>query len=68
VEPHDHESPMQVVVNEEGQHSVWPLERKLPAGWRAIGVTGSRETCLAHIDDVWKDLRPQSLRRAMGEA
>lgn len=54
-----------VVVNDEGQHSVWSTDRDPPAGWVPDGVTGSREECLAHIDEVWTDLRPKSLRVAM---
>ncbi|WDZ82959.1 MbtH family protein [Micromonospora cathayae] len=52
----------QVVVNDEEQYSIWPEESDLPAGWRAVGVTGDRAACLAHIDQVWTDLRPRSLR------
>ncbi|MCP2166882.1 MbtH family protein [Goodfellowiella coeruleoviolacea] len=56
-----------VVVNDEEQYSIWPQTREVPAGWRAVGVTGSKEECLAHIDEVWTDMRPLSLRRAMSE-
>jgi MbtH protein len=56
-----------VVVNDEEQYSLWPVERDLPAGWRPAGFTGSREECLAHIDRVWTDMRPASLRRWMHE-
>ena len=55
----------QVVVNDEGQYSVWTLDRPPPEGWHPEGMTGSRPDCLAHIDEVWTDLRPLSLRRAM---
>ncbi|MFI0899856.1 AMP-binding protein [Streptomyces sp. NPDC020983] len=53
-----------VVLNGEGQHSIWWIDRELPAGWHAEGTTGPRERCLAHIQEVWKDLRPLSLRTA----
>jgi MbtH protein len=52
-----------VVVNHEEQHSVWPVGRDVPAGWREIGVRGTRAECLAHIAQVWTDLRPLSVRR-----
>lgn len=58
----------QVVVNHEEQYSIWPVDRELPAGWRAEGTTGPKEQCLAHIDEVWTDMRPLSLRKAMEEA
>lgn len=56
-----------VVANDEEQFSIWPAGRDVPAGWRATGVEGSKESCLAHIGDVWVDMRPRSLREAMGD-
>jgi MbtH protein len=52
-----------VVVNHEEQYSIWPDWRPLPAGWRADGKVGNKEECLAHIKEVWIDMRPLSLRR-----
>ncbi|MCP2243393.1 MbtH family protein [Lentzea rhizosphaerae] len=57
-----------VVVNDEEQYSIWPADRDLPAGWRADGTEGTRADCLAHIGEVWTDMRPLSLRRRMAEA
>jgi MbtH protein len=54
-----------VVVNDEGQYSIWWDGRELPAGWRAEGTPASKEECLARIDEVWTDMRPLSLRRRM---
>ena len=54
--------PYQVVVNDEEQYSIWPEGRELPLGWRAEGFTGSKEACLDHIEKVWTDMRPKSLR------
>jgi MbtH protein len=51
-----------VVVNDEDQHSIWPDDREPPAGWRRTGFTGSLDSCLAHIDSVWTDMRPRSLQ------
>lgn len=56
-----------VVVNHEEQYSIWPAERDNPAGWRDGGKTGSRVECLAYIREVWTDMRPLSVRRAMEE-
>lgn len=52
-----------VVINHEGQYSVWPADEDPPAGWDDAGFTGSREQCLAHIDTVWTDIRPLSARK-----
>jgi MbtH protein len=52
----------QVVVNDEGQYSLLPLDRPIPDGWRATGFTGDRQECLDHIDEIWTDMRPRSVR------
>jgi len=52
----------QVVVNDEEQYSLLPLDRPLPDGWRATGFTGDRQECLDHIDEIWTDMRPRSVR------
>jgi MbtH protein len=57
-----------VVVNHEEQYSIWWEGRELPAGWQAEGTVGSKQDCLAHIDEVWTDMRPLSLRRRMETA
>lgn len=54
-----------VVLNHEEQYSIWPADREIPAGWRAEGKTGAKEECLAHIEVVWTDMRPLSLRKQM---
>ncbi|WP_433496676.1 MbtH family protein [Sphaerimonospora sp. CA-214678] len=56
-----------VVRNHEEQYSIWPAGRDIPDGWTADGFAGPKDDCLAHIAEVWTDLRPLSLRRAMGE-
>jgi len=57
-----------VVVNHEEQYSIWPVDRDLPAGWRAVGKSGSRQECLDYIKEVWTDMRPLSLRKKMEAA
>ena len=54
-----------VVVNHEEQYSIWPEDREIPAGWNAVGKTGPKKECLDYIEEVWTDMRPLSLRRAM---
>jgi MbtH protein len=56
-----------VVVNDEEQYSIWAAGRSVPAGWNAVGISGSKDKCLEYIDEVWTDMRPKSLRAAMGE-
>jgi MbtH protein len=58
-----------VVVNHEEQYSIWLADNPNPNGWRDGGKTGTKAECLAFIKEVWTDMRPLSLRRAMdGEA
>lgn len=57
-----------VVLNHEEQYSIWPADRENPLGWTDGGRTGTKEECLAHIKEVWTDMRPLSLRIKMAEA
>ena len=57
--------PCIVLINEEEQYSLWPKRRTIPAGWRAVGFEGTKEQCSAHVDSLWTDMRPRSLRVAM---
>jgi MbtH protein len=56
-----------VVVNGEEQYSIWFADRDLPPGWRKSGKEGPKEECLAYIEEVWTDMRPLSLRKAMAD-
>ena len=54
----------QVVMNQEEQYSVWPVDMTpLPNGWHSTGFQSTKERCLEHIREVWTDMRPLSLRR-----
>jgi MbtH protein len=57
-----------VVRNDEEQYSIWPAGRELPLGWHAEGTEGTRKECLDHINEVWVDMRPLSLRQQMEQA
>lgn len=52
-----------VVMNHEEQYSIWMKHKPLPVGWVATGKEGSKEECLEHIEEVWTDMRPLSVRR-----
>ncbi|MDE9467193.1 MbtH family protein [Xenorhabdus bovienii] len=51
-----------VVTNQEGQFSIWPKSKSLPAGWLLEGTSGNKQQCLNKISEVWTDMRPKSLR------
>jgi MbtH protein len=58
----DADTTFQVVVNDQDQYSIWFADRGLPAGWTADGTTGTKQECLQHIEKVWTDMRPRSVR------
>ncbi len=51
-----------VLVNDEGQYSLWPAFREVPPGWSEGGPAGGRQHCLDWIEAHWTDMRPRSLR------
>jgi MbtH protein len=46
-----------VVMDFEEQYSIWPANRENALGWSDVGKTGTKEECLAHIKDIWTDMR-----------
>jgi amino acid adenylation domain-containing protein/thioester reductase-like protein len=52
-----------VVVNDAGQHALWPAALNLPAGWWRRSRAMSRQACLAEISGEWTDIAPASLSR-----
>jgi MbtH protein len=57
-----------VVVNDEQQYSIWTADREMPLGWRDVGKMGTKAACLAHIEEVWTDMRPLSLQKQMASS
>jgi MbtH protein len=53
-----------VLVNEEGQHSLWPAAITCPDGWTVVHDADSRAACLEYVETHWTDMRPASLVRA----
>ena len=56
-----------VVVNQEGQYSIWQANRENALGWQDTGKTGLKAECLAYIKEVWTDMRPLSLQKKMAD-
>ncbi|MEU4352585.1 MbtH family NRPS accessory protein [Streptomyces sp. NPDC023838] len=63
----DDERTYRVVVNHEEQYSIWPADMEMPHGWADAGFGGAKAACLEHVAEVWTDMRPLSVRRAMEE-
>lgn len=57
-----------VVINHEEQYSIWPADREIPLGWKAVTEGKTKQDALNYIEAVWTDMRPLSLRNAMHEA
>ena len=53
-----------VLVNDEGQHGLWPAFADQPAGWRVVYGPAPRAACVGYVDAHWTDMRPASLRNA----
>jgi MbtH protein len=61
----DENGTYRVLVNDEGQHSLWPSFADIPAGWRVVHDEDSRAACLDYVTKNWTDMRPCSLVDAM---
>jgi MbtH protein len=57
-----------ILVNDKGQHSLWPKPIKVPDGWSVAHGPDSRQNCLVYVKENSIDTRPASLRRAMERA
>jgi uncharacterized protein YbdZ (MbtH family) len=56
-----------VLINDEEQHSLWPVSADIPAGWRRIYGEASRAECLDYVESTWTDIRPKSQRQRLLE-
>ncbi|MBD0669787.1 MbtH family protein [Kitasatospora sp. NPDC091335] len=64
----DAEASYLVLVNDEGQHSLWPAFSPVPAGWQQVFGTAGRQDCLDYVERNWQDLRPKSLIAHLAES
>jgi MbtH protein len=63
----DEDAQYLVLINEEGQHSLWPVFADVPDGWEVIFGEDGRQACLDFIEKNWTDMRPNSLIKQMEE-
>jgi MbtH protein len=54
-----------VLINDEGQYSLWPTFVDVPKGWSVVHNPDSRAACLEFIGRNWTDMRPNSLVESM---
>jgi MbtH protein len=50
-----------VLINDEGQHSLWPSFVAIPSGWTVALESRDRTACIEFINEHWTDMRPKSL-------
>jgi MbtH protein len=61
----DEKGTYHVLINDEGQHSLWPSFIDVPKGWTIIRKSDTRAACLEFINKNWTDMRPNSLIESM---
>lgn len=61
----DTDASFHVLVNDEGQYSLWPAHLPIPNGWSGVLRDRPRAECVSHIEAEWTDMRPLSLVSAM---
>lgn len=49
-----------VLVNQLGQHSLWPEVIDVPSGWQVAFGAGRRQECLDYVAANWTDIVPRS--------
>lgn len=60
----DPDATYRVLINDEGQHSLWPSFAPVPAGWSVVHDEDTREASIEYIASSWTDMRPNSAKRA----
>ncbi|MCA6094215.1 MbtH family protein [Streptomyces sp. SCA3-4] len=60
--PFDGDGDFLVLVNSEGQHSLWPGFAAVPEGWSTVHGPCARQDALDRISEQWTDLTPASAR------
>ena len=56
-----------VLINDEGQYSLWPEFIDVPAGWTTVHQPASRQTCLDYIKAPLKGNPEVNRRENRGE-
>jgi len=50
-----------VLINDEGEHSLWPTFAAVPTDWQIAHGAASRDSCLEYVETHWLDMCPKSL-------
>ena len=49
-----------VLINDQGQYSLWPAAAEIPAGWSIACGQNGREACIEYVNRNWTDMRPRT--------
>lgn len=60
----DDDAQFLVLVNDAGQHSLWPTFREVPPGWDTVHGPGTRQDALTYVEANWTDITPRHRDRA----
>ena len=53
-----------VLVTEGQEHSLWPRDVEVPAGWSPVFGPAARDACVGYVEAHWTQLRPAAVRAA----
>lgn len=66
INPFDDENGnFRVLINDDGQHSLWPSVADIPVGWTPVHGPDSRQSCADYVSEHWTDMWPASMAAAM---
>jgi MbtH protein len=57
-----------VLINDLGQHSLWPAKITVPDGWTRVAGPADRQSCLDYVETSWPDIRPVARDRRVSAA
>lgn len=57
----DPDGTFRVLINDAGQHSLWPTFADVPAGWSVALAEADHEAATRYVETNWTDLRPRSI-------
>lgn len=52
-----------VLVNDLGQHSLWPDFAAVPAGWNQVFGPGDLQAANTYVEEHWADITPRESAR-----
>lgn len=55
----DNDARFLILVNGNGQYSLWPLDIDVPVGWHIAYGDDTRARCLEFVTERWIDLAPR---------